>query len=165
VPLSAELKAFVERDNRSFQQEIANEKARVEADWGAQYNGNEGNEVVGNWYDGEDGWDASGTTPAGHGYQSSKTLTPDTDVDPPSYQGTTTRDEVQEEVVEIHLEDENKNSMEMQEINGGINAWAGVSNASSETVGRVEDVQMVDVGNVNAKVEHAKPAVEERKGG
>lgn len=165
LPLSADLENFIKQDNTNFQQEIANEKARVAASWGAQYDENDGNEIIGNWFNGDSGWGSSNVTPAGHGYQSSKTLTPDTDINPPSYQDVASRDEVQEEVVEIHLEDEKKESMEMQEINGGINVWSGASNASSETVGRIEDVQMMDVGNTVPKAEDAKLAAEQRKGG
>ncbi|KAJ4303081.1 ATP-binding cassette glutathione S-conjugate transporter ycf1 [Kalmusia sp. IMI 367209] len=138
-PLSAKLETFVKKDNANFQQEVA----REEAMWGSNFNS--GNEVVGDWMNNaENDWNTTNTEP--HHAQvgstlSSATLTPNTDNEDDS--------------VPIEL------PIEMQEVNGGIAAWAGISNASSETVGiepmdlpsdgrksqasmRTDDVQMVD---------------------
>lgn len=169
APLTAKLETFVKKDNLNFQQEV--EKAQ--AVW-YEDEQNQGDGAVAEWMQGDNGWD-QGFNAAN---LSSKTLTPDTDHDPPAY-----RDE--DDVVNITLspERETEQPMEMQEINGGISAWAGASNASSETVElepmsdvvasdgresrakhRAEDTLMTDAETSReAKAEHIE--VVEKKGG
>ncbi|KAL5382755.1 hypothetical protein DPSP01_006314 [Paraphaeosphaeria sporulosa] len=136
IPLSAKLQTFVKKDNASFQQALA--VARAEWDEVNDQN-------VTDWI-ADDGW---GNDDAKQGYQqdtfgstlSSKTLTPSTDPnDPHPYPS-------DDGVVDITLspEHESDQPMEMQEVNGGISAWAGTSNASSETVGVEPPVSMEDV--------------------
>ncbi|KAL5399550.1 hypothetical protein PMIN06_008051 [Paraphaeosphaeria minitans] len=137
IPLSAKLETFVNKDNVSFQQAV--EVARAE--WYEVQN----DQDVTDWM-ADNGW---GNGDAKQGYQqdtlgstlSSKTLTPSTDPNKsPPYPG-------DDCVVDITLspEHESDQSMEMQEINGGISAWAGTSNASSETIGVGPPVSMEDV--------------------
>lgn len=163
VPLSAELDTFIKRDNMNFQQEVADERVRFAAGWRDRYDENEGKEVVGDWFHGGDGWDNPTNAHTEQGYHSSKTLTPDTDVAPPSYQDVLPRQDSSDEVVEIHLDDEKGVSMEMLEINGGTNVFIDGSNASSETVGRSEDLQMADANTAESKAEHVE-FVQENKG-
>jgi hypothetical protein len=156
VPLPAKLEAFVKKDNMSFQQEVA----AAEAAWNEhEKDQDQDNHAVGEWLEGGDGWGNS--MDAKQGYQqeafgstlSSKTLTPSTDPHPPPYR----HDE--DEVVNITLspEHESDQPMEMQEINGGISAWAGTSNASSETAGEehLEQEPMSDVVVVDGRESRA----------
>ncbi|KAJ4353818.1 uncharacterized protein N0V89_005548 [Didymosphaeria variabile] len=175
--LSPKLETFVKKDNLNFQQKVAT----AEAAWLNQGQ-NEASQK--DWFEGGDGWDNDEI--AKQGYQkdtfgstlSSKTLTPDTDPNPPAYHD-------EDDVVNITLspEHESEQPMEMQEINGGISAWAGASNASSETVGlepmsdivpsdgrqsraknRAEDVLMEDAEtDEEGKTEHIE--VLKKKGG
>ena len=157
IPLSAALETFVQKDNANFKQEVADAQRAWETEDTAR---------VGNWFEGDNGWPASNVDRGAfteHAYQSSPTLTPDAEVEPPPY------DEVDPPVTEIHLEEEKP--MEMQEINGGIGVWAGGrSSASSETVGRddmdmkMEDVDVEEKGAGTVHIEHAGKGTE-RKGG
>ncbi|KAL1608222.1 hypothetical protein SLS60_003161 [Paraconiothyrium brasiliense] len=179
TPLSSKLETFVKKDSLNFQQQVAT----AEAAWLDQGQ-NEANQVTGDWFEGGDGW--HNDVNAKQGYQkdtfestlSSKTLTPETDPNPPAYHD-------EDDVINITLspEHEHEQPMEMQEINGGISAWAGASNASSETVGlepmsdvvpsdgresraknRAEDVLMADAGTAEeGRTEHIE--VVEKKGG
>jgi hypothetical protein len=151
IPLPPKLETFVKKDNMSFQQEVA----AAEAAWTKQdqdQDQDRGNQAFVDWSEGGNGW--GNETDAKQGYQqgtfgstlSSKTLTPSTDPHPPPYHD-------EDEVVNITLspEHESEQPVEMQEINGGISAWAGASNASSETVGleplEVEPMSDVVVGD------------------
>ena len=163
VPLSAELNSFVTKDNMNFQQEVADERARFAAGWNDRYDESEGKEVVGNWFEGDDGWTTSVNPRAEQGYLSSKTLTPDMDVAPPSFENMRPSEECSDEVVEIHLDDEKRAPTEMLEINSGSGMFTGGSNASSETVGRTEDLLMVDANAAEPKAEHVE-FLQEKKG-
>lgn len=188
LKLSAKLETFVKKDNVSFQQEVA----AAQAEWlnAAGQDPYQNGQTVEDWM-ADDGWGNGGD--AKQGYQqdtfgstlSSKTLTPSTDPNnPPTYPG-------DDGVVDITLspERESDQPMEMQEINGGISAWAGNSNASSETVGlepletlepmsdvvvndgresraavHVEDLVMGDTDtSTNGEVKHIE--IVEKKGG
>ncbi|KAF1957364.1 hypothetical protein CC80DRAFT_42925 [Byssothecium circinans] len=155
IPLSAPLSSFVEADNVAFKEDVERRKVNK---WG-DHDPSSGSHVVGDWdklpNDSISSWDDGydwenvsakefhqrgyGTTNTntntnkntfvdtnggGSGISSSRTLTPNTEVD----------------------DDEMLTSgglVEMQEVNGGIQSWAGItSNASSETVG-LEPMEIV----------------------
>lgn len=148
----------MKKDNFNFLQDFS----RREAEWADQKQ-DDGSQVIGSWADEKsDGWNrisAEEFHNQGDSGVSSATLTPNTDID-----------------------DEGV-GMEMQEVNGGISAWAGMSNASSDTVGadlmdissdsqrqgtiNVRDIEMTDAeaseGREEPKVEHIEVA--EKKGG
>ncbi|KAF2261084.1 hypothetical protein CC78DRAFT_535976 [Lojkania enalia] len=132
IPLTESLQEFVKQDNDKFREECANEGP---GDFSALGSGKGTTEQIGDWDRAEppptymdDYAHYGGTTVFGNEFEtmsakefremqtnselSSSTLTPNTSVD--------------DETV----------GMEMQEVNGGISAWAGTSSsASSETVG------------------------------
>jgi hypothetical protein len=176
VPLSASLEAFVEKDNVSLTRDLQNRQE----EW-PDYNPDDGNTVNGDWMDAD--WNSDDPHVHSGGYSddywnnvsakkfheqdsgvSSTTLTPNTEVD------------------------DGVNMTEMQEVSGGVSAWAdgGLSNASSDALGAepmdiseptqpkpdtidAKDVDMGDadrnIGNRQAdpKVEHIETV--EKKGG
>ncbi|KAF2446190.1 hypothetical protein P171DRAFT_254103 [Karstenula rhodostoma CBS 690.94] len=183
IPLSAKLETFVKKDNMKFQQEVAAAEAAWYSESEDPY---QNDQAVTDWLGTDDGWDNGVNAKQGYKQDtlgstlSSKTLTPSTDPNnPPPYPG-------EDGVVDITLspEHESDQPMEMQEINGGISAWAGTSNTSSETVGleplepmsdvvesdgresragiHLEDLLMEDT-DADGEVEHIE--VVEKKGG
>lgn len=167
IPLSAKLQNFIKKDNANFQQEFGHEQAAWEATFTdvafedrTDPSTWESNPQSDEWMSSEPYTTQNAST------LSSATLTPNTDTE--------------DDAVPIEL------PVEMQEVNGGVAAWAGISNASSETVGvepaanvvrdgrmsqasmRAEDVQMADAEAEQPKstaprVDHIE--VVEKKGG
>ncbi|KAF1971732.1 hypothetical protein BU23DRAFT_599984 [Bimuria novae-zelandiae CBS 107.79] len=156
VPLSEKLDAFIKKDNANFQQKVKEDRAAAPAGWGDEYaahgyDQDDGNQVNGNWFEGDNGWGSSNGANAEEYYQqggfaSSKTLTPDTDIEPPPYQ-----DEVPDEVVEIHLDE--------------FKGEKGEDGRESRAKNRAEDVEMADAEASAGQTEHIEVVGEERKGG